>query len=999
MLRATTRASATTHHPATMLRQHPVALAALATLLAPDPGLTQTTAAQPQRVEVTGTLIKRADRETVSAVVAVSRDDIKTSGYTSIEELLRSTGLVDFSSVSDGAASGAVSGISTISLRGFGSQGTLTLVNGRRIAPVAAVDVTFGRATLFNVNAIPRAAVDRVEILKDGASALYGSDAMAGVVNYVLRKNFSGVQTEASNGANDRGVGAQHRGSVAFGFGDIDTQRFNVFGALEIARRDPVMFSDIKDRGDQAGHDRIRALNDTFHRFYPDSAVSFWANYYRVPTSLTGSTTLDGISVANNDLSGANYLGTLPGCPDELTVGKGVPTRPQGLGSSAASLRNGACRFNLDNADETIARQERVSGLLHAGFALAPELQLYADLMVWRVKTSEQGNPVALTPNLVTQAGAEFAAIWANRDGTLRNQRAFILPVGHPDNPTRQPIQLMYRFEDLYGFKDTTIDTTRVAIGLEGRIGAWDIDSAFLHSRSQGREVDQARMRSFLLTSSITPGNPNYGVYRFGGNNDEAAKASVSGRPVIEGDSTLTSVDLRASRELWKMGGGNAALALGTEWRRELLASTPDAVLLSGDYVFGGGNSASGSRNSRAAFAELSLPVWKSLELQAALRGEKYSDFGNATTGKLGFKWSPIKSVVAVRGTVATGFRAPSIPQIRESYVASFHSTTDRRSFDLLRCDLARNRTIGSPNINPNNTRDCNVLAFGSAPAPERSTALATAISANPELKPERSQSATLGLLLSPTSSVDVALDFWYFHRKDEIRVQQGLDIMDEASLSPTRTHPQVIRDPNQVNWLRDGNGVIIPNSGPILMLIRGYDNYEWTRTAGMDYDLNWRFPDIRFGRFRFNVNGTFTERFDRKLTAGADVEHLVGTQTTGIPVTRARFTLHWSGGAWRAWIRHNHADPMMSTVCSAFNAATAALVEANGRCRVAAERTVDIGGSWVGVKGLALSASLLNVANDYNRSFSWPAAFNFWDKGREVALGRRFQLTASYGF
>ena len=189
--------------------KHKLNLLALAALAACSHGVAlaqatqQGAAAEPQRIEVTGSLIKRTDRETPAPVDVITREDIIRSGYATVEEFIRSRGYVDASSIQDGYGTGFVSGLSTISLRGFGSQGTLVLINGRRVAPVAAVDINFGRGSLISVNTIPQGAIDRVEMLKDGASALYGSDAMAGVVNYILRREYNGLEASASTSANE----------------------------------------------------------------------------------------------------------------------------------------------------------------------------------------------------------------------------------------------------------------------------------------------------------------------------------------------------------------------------------------------------------------------------------------------------------------------------------------------------------------------------------------------------------------------------------------------------------------------------------------------------------------------------------------------------------------------------------------------------------------------------------------------------------------------------
>jgi iron complex outermembrane recepter protein len=215
-----------------MQPRHPLIALAVLSLTAPAFGQS-TTDNKTQRVEVTGTLIKRTDRETPSVVQTITREQIERSGYATLEELVRTLGVSDAGSLDDAKASGFVSGLSTNSLRGFGSQSTLTLINGRRVAPVASVDINFGRGTLVSVNTIPKGAIERIDIVKDGASALYGSDAMVGVINYILRKEYEGAEGSVTTGANDRGAGATRQANLTFGFGNLSTQRFNVYGGID----------------------------------------------------------------------------------------------------------------------------------------------------------------------------------------------------------------------------------------------------------------------------------------------------------------------------------------------------------------------------------------------------------------------------------------------------------------------------------------------------------------------------------------------------------------------------------------------------------------------------------------------------------------------------------------------------------------------------------------------------------------------------------------------
>ena len=996
-------------------RHHLIALAAISVL---TPALAQTgatsapsagAAAAPaaQRIEVTGSLIKRTDRETPSAVQSFSREDIQRSGYATVADLLRANGAVDTGSISDGAASGFVAGLSTISLRGFGSQSTLVLINGRRIAPVAAVDINFGRGSLISVNTIPQAAIERIDILKDGASAMYGSDAMAGVVNYILRKDYQGAEGSVNYSANDKGKGVTKGASVSFGFGNIDTQRFNVYGGVEYSKRDPVMFSDLKDRGNQAGHDAFLNATNALARFTPDSSAALNANYYRVPASVVGSTTINGILVANNNLSGVNYLGTLPGCAFENTVGQGVPTRPAGFVATTATLPNGFCRFSLDNADETIAEQDRLNATVRGTFAISTSLTAYADVMLSQTKTVEQRNPYTMTTALATTAN-RTGTTWPLISGAFRRQDAIILPITHPDNPTRtsatpQEVQLIYRFEDLPRGDVSTLKALRLTTGVEGSWGAWDFDTALLYSKQDNKREQEGRVRSSLLSNSIANG-----IYRFGRINTPEAIASVSSTAVNEGDSSIAAVDLRASRGLFQMSGGQAAVALGVEARRESLTAKSDDNYTSGDYIGLVANGAKGSRNTFAVFGEMSMPVLKELEVQAALRAEKYSDFGNATTGKLGFKWTPLPSMLAFRGTAATGFRAPSIAQISNSFSLSFNSFGERRIVDSLRCNNALTIpvTFNSPAVNVNVPRDCNVLGFTPVPAGTTNPGnIPTVVGGNPDVKAETSRSFTFGMLMEPTKDIDLAIDMWYFQRDDEIRVQRGADIMDAYNANPSVPTSQITRDPNPATWLKDAAGVAVPNSGPIILMTREYGNYKWTKTAGIDYDLNVRLPATDFGKFSVKLQGTYTKRYDRLVLAGAAIDRLVGTSTIDIPKSRGSLTLRWDAGDFNSFVRANHADPVSTATSAAClnppatPTASNVRLAAAGRCKVGRDRTIDVGVTYDGMKNLTLTGTIFNVANDYNRSSGIPAAFTYWDPGLSASLGRRFSLNANYKF
>ncbi len=1020
----------------TPFRLHPLALAALLAANLPSDARAQATdaAAETPRVTITGSLIKRVSSEAPSALTVISREDIKSSGAASISELLRTFSAVDAGSVQDGAASGFVGGLSTISLRGFGSQSTLTLINGRRVAPVGAVDINFGRGTLVSVNSIPKGAIERVEILKDGASALYGSDAMAGVINYVLRKDFQGVEANATVGANDKGAGVTYSTGLTFGFGNIETQRFNVFGGVEYSKRDSVMHSDLRDRGSEGSYNQWRNLNNQFARFTPDSVASPFFSYYRVPASTAGTTTLADptlpgtlttaqrtaiTGVANNSLFGTNYLGTAAGCAPENTVraggtqdpttawrvldGPGVSTRPPGLattGTGAPSLRAGQCRFNLDETDEAIAAQDRLNATLRGTFQITADLLAYADVGYATTKTRERGTPRTLTTGLFNSAVAPRAVTWPRLDGSFVSTPALVLPVGHPDNPTSngqntsagaQPVQIIYRFTDLPADDISTLKSTRLVTGVEGAAWGWDFDAAVLYSRQDNERVQEGRLVKAKLEAAVANR-----TYRFNGTNSPEAANSVAQDAVNSGESIITSFDVRASRPVFRLPGGQAMVAVGLETRREKLSSTPDQTYLDGQYIGLVANGAKGSRDVQAAYAEFSLPVLKPLELLAAVRQEKYSDFGDSTTGKLGFKWDAVRDRVVFRGTTATGFRAPSISQISDSFLVSFHSFQERRITDPLRCNLtnpANPVSRGDPPV----SRDCNVLGRTTdLPNPGN---LPTVIAGNPNIQPEKSRSYTFGLLLQPVDAVDIALDFYYFRRNQEIRVQRGADIMDRYNANPNdpAAAAVVIRDPSPTTWVPG-----VPNSGPILALVRQYGNFEWTKTSGLDWETNIRFPATELGKFTLKLAGTYVKRFDDKVLPTSDVRRLVGTDTADLPKSKGNATLRWDVADWKSFVRYNHIDGLTRSsteTCLTSTLPANTFASENGYCKIGKFQTLDLGVTYNGIKGMSLSANVLNLTNAYGRSVDVPSTLTFWDNGTADQLGRRFQVSVDYRF
>lgn len=846
---------------------------------------------QPQKVEkieVTGTNIKRVDTEPPGVVQVITKEQIERSGTNNVAEVLRAVPALAGGAAQDfGAGTGFQRGNQTASIRGLGSVATLVLLNGRRVSPAPYADPNLGQGSSYNLNSIPVAAIERIEILKDGASAIYGSDAIAGVVNVILRKDYRGGEVSFNHWQNwkDGNYEAdQFTGTI--GFGDLSTDRWNLLVTAELVKRDPVWVRDAGDGIRNADYARLASRNIF------SSALSNPAN--RLRESIPGS------GVFNTRLA------VDPACPAErrFTVG---------------SVQE--CRYNPFDFIQTQSENERKSVMGRATFEVSPSLTAFAEAGYSKNESVFTGSPPTLD--------AASPSTWFNRDGT-RFRYTLALPVGHPDNPNAFATGLRYRFEDL-GTSYTFVDNeyTRIVGGLQGTFGNWDWEAGVLYSVAKREETSNGQLYFPALQAAV-----NNGTYRFGGTNTEAVLSTLAPYKTNEGESKLTSVDFKASRELFKMAGGSAAIAAGVEFRKEEMNIVSDPRIVAGEFVGLASSTVSGDRDVTSLFAELSLPIIKNLETQLAARYDDYSDFGSSFTPKIGIKYR-VNDAIAVRGTWAEGFRAPSLFQISSANVQAFNAGIN----DPLRCPVT------------GVAEDCN-------------RTISTLIQANTALQPEESTSHTIGIIWSPSSDYSVAADYWYVHRTNFIdRFDSGTVIRNE--FNPAFTGGTVQRDPNPASWLPG-----VPNSGPILSTIRRFDNFGGTAARGIDLDANGRFSLGKFGRLSTGLNLTYFDKMKWQL-GQAGVPYINGAGNFYVyeaPRLRGVLSATWTYQAFDVLARLNHTgkwrygDP--DTVNECYLGATSATLAYLGRCYVRAWNTVDVGVTWKGIKNLTASVMVRNVGN-----------------------------------
>ena len=895
-----------------------MALAGLGTVVFISTGVQ---AQQTERIEVTGSSIKRIDTETPSPVVVVTREQIQQSGQRDIAELLRNVSAASAGSQIDNSSGSFSGGASTVSLRGLGSAGTLVLLNGRRMSPAAYADPNTGNSTVYNLNSIPVDAIDRIEILKDGASAIYGSDAMAGVVNVILRRDYKGLEVAASYSSNEQSEWGQYRGSATMGFGDLAKQNFNIIASVEHYHRDPVNLREVQ-------HVYAEDLTRLGNWRVTQSANGFPANYFRENVLGNGNF--------------ATFVAIDRNCPPGQITGTGTAQR---------------CRYDFYNDINVAFKQNRNDGYLRGTLNLSANLSLFGELLYSNVKTNYFTTPASFSNAI---------SVWGDSNGTLRQYR-LILPVGHPDNPTNVPVAAAYSFADVGRRTDTqTNETTRGVLGLKGTFGAWDFETGLLHMKNEREDVNGGYLYFPGLVAAM-----NDRSYRFDGRQNSADVINRISTSFTElGESKITSLDMRASRDLMQMRGGPMAVAAGFEVRKEELNIVSDPKIVVGDIVGRGTSAARGDRNVTAIYAELSMPLIKNLETQVALRTEKYSDFGNTTTPKFGVKYTPIEQL-ALRGTYAKGFRAPALSQISESSVQAFNNGVR----DPLRC----------PTFDATN-RDC-------------STSFASYIRANKNLQPEKSDNYTLGFILAPTRDLNVAVDYWSIERRNQIDRFSATYLLARESAFPGA----IVRDPNTATWLPG-----VPNSGPIFAVLRQFFNLAETKVNGVDVDASHVLRLPNGDRVNTGFSGTYLAHFKYAVAKGDPLVDQAGTfggPADALPRFRGNLSSTWVHGPVAVTGRVNYTrgwfDGAGGTAAEGGGCFFSANQLLDPNCRVKPWTTFDLGVVYTGIKNLSLGVQVRNVENknapfDPNYELTTSSGFN---SQFHNALGRYWTFNVSYKF
>jgi len=897
-----------------MIQKKQLAVAIAATFVAVGVATAQTPAPaqKVEKVEITGSNIKRSDVETISPVDVITREDIERSGKQTVAEVLRSipqnSGSLDEKNTNSFAP-----GSAGISLRGLGQKATLVLMNGRRIAGYGLAQNI--QESFVDLNSIPAAAIERIEVLRDGASAVYGSDAIAGVVNFIMRKDYRGAEVSVSGTAlQQTSKGREFRVSGTFGFGDLGADRFNVMGTVDYYKRGELLFTDVKFL---QSYDRRRFQGGT-----NDTAIT--VGQFQDRTAVNGLLTTRAFSE----------------CPGTVVTGipainaTGIAGGTLGNTFSAASSW---CNYDLAKNTTVSPATERIGGVGRATFQISPTLTGFAELGYSKTKTDQ----------VFQYAFVRTTGFAASGQSIIPFTYRVVLAPGRGGNPTNGNVEYRGNFWDL-GPRIAQVDSdaSRLLAGLEGYNFGWDWKSGLGYSETKTVNTSRNLISQSGLNAALAANSYNFDKPS---TNSEAVRDSIRVNSSNVGKSKMTAFDLKGTRELFELPGGPAGIALGLDYRRESMNIVPDARIAANDVLGRGQTSVDGSRNVVAAYGELSLPVTKAIEASLALRGERYSDYGSSTVPKVGAKWKATDNVL-LRASFGKGFRAPSLPEISKSAATFFTSVRD------------------TPTCRANNTPTC------------VASQISGVYSANPDLKPEKSDSLNIGAVFDVTKELSFGLDYF------DIKHKNLISTVDFQSVVDGLARGTIIRD---------------PQNNSIVAVLAKYENLDAVRTSGFDLDARWKFS-TSYGKIDTRVSVNYLTRYDQISSAGDPTisfngNNGPGTGYTITPRYKINTSIGWDQGPWQATLVSRYLPGYSNTAGQAAGVTTST----GGTLpdRTSAKNYWDLYGSYQATKDLKISGGVRNLTDtqppfDPQRQATFTYAYEEYE-----VRGRMFQLGLTYKF
>jgi iron complex outermembrane receptor protein len=862
-----------------------------------------------QRVEITGSSIKRVAKEGALPVQIITAEQLDKQGITSAEQLLSTisangTGADNMTSGNNvfGADADRVSGgASYASLRGLGPNHTLVLVNGVRLANFGA------SAKAVDLNSIPMAAVQRVEILKDGASAIYGTDAIGGVINFILKSSYQGFEATIDDNFTQEGGGAQRRLSLLAGKGDYDKDGFNVMASLTVDHNDEL---DSKQRSFANGYQPSRGLS-------PDTTGTPYAN------QLTGAGTALGTSFTMPGSTNKYLQAGLLSLQGKCNTVPGMIQYDTSLWKDVTSPLRSTYSCAYDYGADYVAQMpvERTNYLLRGTIKLAPEHKMTVELLGSNTKATAILTPMQISTGLATSV--------TTLAGTTVINSAY--PVNGPYYQNLQPYistfdptkPIAYKWRaDPFGNRTQQNDTDngRLLVGFEGTIdGKWDYKQNFSYSASWTHTtLTDGYALTIPLYQALGTGIINPFALP-GQGQTQAAQDLINSTeyrgPLQHGKTSLAQISGSVSGEIFQLPAGPVSMAVGYDLRRETYGFQQDVDATTILLAPGNGNQATVGRNIEALYAELIIPVTKELETQLAIRTDHYSVIGNTTNPKVAFRYQPTNWLL-FRGSANKGFLAPSFTQL---YSGRLLEELPNGIIDPVGCPA-----------HPGDPAYCAI---------DRQNYYS---GGNPDLKPETSKQGTLGVVIEPVKGYSASFDWWAINTENAIL---------------NRT-PQIVL----ANAQALSSDIVRNADGTINYINAGWINAGGVHTRGVDVSLRGEGQLPAGFRWSATLDGTWTQSYKYQEIPGEAYMEEVGNFYTRDLYLRwkhnATFNLakgNWSGTLsqiYKSGYKDELPDAGLETPPAGFNP------------DVHSYTTYSLYGTYKGIKNMVITVGIQNLLN-----------------------------------
>ena len=925
-----------------------------------------------EKITITGSSIKRLADEKAMPIEVITATQVRQLGLTSVDQIVDnltanagSINQVTNNAVFGGDGEKTFGGANFANLRGLGPTGTLVLLNGRRVS-------THGMSGgSVDLNAIPMDAIERVEVLKDGASAIYGTDAIGGVINFITKTNYQGVSLSGSYFTPEASGGGQKaRLSGALGWGDLERDGFNVMGTVTV---DSNRILRGTDRSWATGYQPDRFLT-------PDTSSSIHANIIPVAgTALTSAGTTVGTGDATKyvNLNLLAIRGQCEAIPNQIPLAPNIQIWNL-FGYTQANSRY-RCARDYGRNYMLAAPQDSVNGMLKGTFKVGNDHQAAIEIVTSTVTNRGEYSPIQISTGNTT---ATVNGVSATSNTHLPTTSPYYLDmralVGAADFNPSLPIAYRVNFLNDLGFRirENETENLRVQTSMDGTI--WGLDYSLGAGYGESKST-ATLINGFANTKKLVDllASGRYNPFIMPGQTQTAdvvqafEDMQMRGK-IYDGKTSVKQFDATISGPLGNFLAGPLEFALGVNARQESyqfsgstnflcvdsITATTLATYNNAALTFGcPGNSSSPSlsRKIGAVFGELVTRPLQGLEVTLQARYDHYQVIGGTTNPKVGIKYQPVDSLL-FRASANTGFRAPTAQQINQGVVES--QLTGQFRDPVLCADVN----------SPANATQCARLSL-----PYRA-------GGNAALKPEKSRQATAGFVFAPTPTFQAYVDYWQVTLEDRIR---------QLSTTEMISNYDVYKD----NFVRD------PATNIVQYLQAGWVNSAGSKTKGVDFGLTQVFDALE-GRFTASLSGTKMISNKEQTRENAPFIEYVGkwNNTTLYVPWRLNASLGYRTGPWNVTLSGIYRDSYEDQNRGPTAAGGANYTSNEPYIRtVSAYKTFNLVGSYSGFKGLTITGSVINLA-DTQPPFTWhnvdSAAGTGWDPRVASPLGRTWGVS-----